>query len=389
MKRIAVILLLAAFLSVLGWRLYEELASDASLNGPGGGRFRGASMLVEIAHVQPALFESRLEALGELTPKAEVEVMSRVSGRLEEVLVDRGTEVRKGQLLATVEDDEILKQIQRAEASLAVTRAGVKKAEATQTNLEVQVRRFEELYQAGLISPQELEDRESRLRVAEADTELARAQVRQAEAGLSELKIQHRNSRIYSPLDGVVGTRYLDPGALVSAGVPIVSILNMDQLETVVPVAESIIQRIRLGLPTEIVSDAYPELIYHGSVTRISPFLDPETRSADIEIEIANPGHTLKPGMFVRVRIDVNVSRQAASIPRSGLVMRGAQQGVFQLTQENTVRFQPVEVGTIDGDTVEVLSGLEEGAEIVTTGAQNLNEGDSVRTPLRTPLRTQ
>jgi RND family efflux transporter MFP subunit len=306
--------------------------------------------------------------------------MSRVSGRLEQVLVDRGTEVQPGQLVAAVEDDEIQKQIQRAEASLAVTSAGVKKAEATQENLKVQVERYKELYQAGLISPQELEDLASRLRVAEADTELARAQVQQAEAGLSELKIQHQNSRIYAPLEGVVGTRYLDPGALVNSGVPIVSILNMDVLKTVVPVAESLIQRIRVGQPTQIASDAYPDLTYRGAVTRISPFLDPETRSADIEIEIANPGRTLKPGMFVRVRIDVNVIRQAASIPRSGLVMRGAQQCVFQLTEESTVRFQPVEVGAIDGDTVEVLSGLLEGAEIVTSGAQNLNEGDPVRT---------
>lgn len=379
MKRIAVLLVVAAFLSVLGWRLYEELTTDASPNRPGGG-FRGASMLVETAQVQSAAFESRLEALGELKPKAEVEVMSRISGRLEQVLVDRGSEVRQGQLLAAVEDDEIQKQIQRAEASLAVTRAGVKKAEATQENLKVQVDRYKELYQAGLISPQELADLESRLRVSEADTELARAQVQQAEAGLSELKIQHQNSRIYAPLDGVVGTRYLDPGALVNSGVAIVSILNMDELKTVVPVAESIIQRIRVGQPTEIASDAYPELTYRGAVTRISPFLDPETRSADIEIEISNAGRTLRPGMFVRVRIDVNVTRQAASIPRSGLVMRGAQQGVFQVTQENTVRFQPVEVGTIDGDTVEVLSGLQDGAEIVTSGAQNLNEGDPVRT---------
>lgn len=337
-------------------------------------------MLVDTAQVQPNQFETTLEVLGELKPLAEVDVMSRISGHLQQVLVNSGERVQKGQLLAVVDDVDLRQQIVRAEAATAVARAGVNREEATYRNLLLQVKRYQDLHEEALISTQELEDLESRLYVSEAQVELAKAQVQQAEASLRELGIQQEQTRIYSPLDGFVGSRYLDPGALVSPSVPILSVLDVHQVKTVVPVVESAIQRVRVGLPAEIVVDAYPEEIYEGTVTRITPFLNPETRSADVEIEIANPDNTLKPGMFARVKIDAEISREALSIPRSALLTRGIQKGVYLLTEDMVTVFQPIEIGQIKGNVVEVIEGLEEGVEVVNAGASNLNEGDRVRT---------
>ncbi|MCK5351460.1 efflux RND transporter periplasmic adaptor subunit, partial [bacterium] len=109
-------------------------------------------------------------------------------------------------------------------------------------------------------------------------------------------------------------------------------------------------------------------------------FLNPETRSADVEIEIANPDNTLKPGMFARVKIDARISRDALSIPRSALLTRGSQKGVFLLTEDMATVFQIIEIGQIKGNVVEVIEGLEAGVEVVNAGASNLNEGDRVRT---------
>ncbi len=337
-------------------------------------------MLVNTAQVEPHRFETTLEVLGGLRPQAEVEVMSRISGRLQQVLVNRGEAVREGKLLAVVDDVDLQQQILRAEAAIAVARAGVNREEATYKNLLLQVKRYQDLHEQALISTQELEDLEGRLSVAEAQRELAKAQVQQAEASLHELDIQQEQTRIYSPLDGFVGTRHLDPGALVSPSVSILTVLNVNRVKTVVPVVESAIQRVRVGLPDEIVVDAYPDQVYQGTVTRITPFLNPETRSADVEIEIANPNQALKPGMFARVKIDARMTRDALSIPRSALLTRGIQKGVYVLTEDMVTVFQPIGIGQIKGDVVEVLVGLEEGVEVVSAGAQNLNEGDRVRT---------
>jgi RND family efflux transporter MFP subunit len=386
LKKFLLIIVVGAFLSALGFRLYQELGGGEVAAGgrpPGGGRSFGGgrpALLVNTAQVEPHQFQTMLEVLGELEPQAEVDVMSRISGRLMQVLVNRGEQVREGQLLVVVDDVDLRQQIIRAEAAIAVARAGVNREEATYRNLQLQVKRYQNLHEEALISIQELEDMESRLFVAEAQVELAKAQVQQAEASLRELDIQQEQTRIYSPLDGFVGTRHLDPGALVSPSVSILTVMNLNRVKTVVPVVEGSIQRVRLGLPAEIVVDAYPDQIYEGTVTRITPFLNPETRSADVEIEIANPNQMLKPGMFARVKIDARITRDALSIPRSALLTRGLQKGVYLLTEDMVTVFRPIEIGQIKGEVVEVVEGLEEGVEVVGVGAQNLNEGDRVRT---------
>ncbi len=387
LKKLLLILFVGVFLAILGFRLYQELSGDEVAAGGGnfgsGRPFGGEapSMLVDMAVVQSHRFETTLEVLGELEPQAEVAVMSRVSGRLQQVLVDRGEAVEEGQLLAVVDDVDLQQQIHRADAAIAIARAGVSREQATSRNLLIQVERYRDLHREALISTQEMEELESRVSVAQAQLELARAQVLQAEASLRELRVQQEQTRIYSPLEGFVGTRYLDPGALVSPSVSILSVLHVSRLKTVVPVAEREIQQIRVGLPAEITVDAYPDQIYKGTLTRITPFLNPETRSVDVEIEIANPHHTLKPGMFARVQIDARIPREALSIPRSALLTRGIQKGVYLLNEDMTTVFQSIQIGQIKGDVVEVVEGLKEGDEIVSAGAQSLNEGDLVRLP--------
>ncbi|MGH9338468.1 MAG: efflux RND transporter periplasmic adaptor subunit [Acidobacteriota bacterium] len=386
-RRLFIISVIVGFLSIVGFRLYQELGSVQAGDGApgaGGGRAGGGgggapALLVETAIVETRQFKSNLEVMGELRPVASVEVMSRISGRLEQVLVDRGQSVRKGQLLVVVEDSDIQQQISRSEAAIEVARAAQAREKARYDNLRVQLERYRKLHHEGLVSTQDLEDIESRARVAQSEVALQEAQVSQAEAALREMNIQQSQTRIYSPLDGIVGTRYLDPGALVSPSVAIVSVLDLSRVKTVVPISGTAFQRMRPGLPAEIVAEAYPDRVLRGSVTRISPFLDPETRSAEVEIEIPNVGGILKPGMFAQVIIDASVSRESLSVPRSALLTRGADKGVYILSDDQATVFQTIEIGRIQGDSVEVLSGLQEGATIVATGAQNLNDGDPVK----------
>jgi RND family efflux transporter MFP subunit len=335
-------------------------------------------MLVETAKVQPHLFYSRLEILGELEPRASVDVMSRISGRLDRVLSERGDAVRKGHLLAVVDDEDLLQQIRRAEASIAVARAAVRREEASFENLEVQVERFRRLHAESLISIQDLQDLESRLRAASAQVALAQAQVDQAEASLRELNLQQSQTRVYSPLDGFVGMRHLDPGALVNPSLPIVSVIDVSRVKTIVPIPEGMLKDVQVGLSAEVSVDAYPGVSQHGRVTRISPFLDPNTRTADIEIEIGNTAGWLKPGMFARVSIEAREPQTFPAIPRAALLTRGTEKGVFVLDKDQVTQYRPIQIGRIQGDYVEVMDGLEPETEVVTTGAQKLNEGDKV-----------
>ncbi len=366
-------------MGAVGFRLYEELSSGAASPAGGDPSMARSVMLVEMAEAQNHTFQSSLEILGELRPLASVDVMSRVSGRLRELSVERGDRVKKGQLLAVVDDEDILQQIRRAEASISVAEAGVSREQASTDNLEIQVRRYQRLHSESLISTQELEDIESRFRVAKAQLELAKAQVEQARASLRELRIQQEQTRVYSPLNGFTGSRYLDPGALVSPSVPIVSVIDMSRVKTVVPIAEGLLSRVSVGQAGEVTVDAYPDRQYRGRVTRISPFLNPDTRSADVEIEIANEREELRPGMFARVAIESGQPQLSLAIPRSALLTRGTEKGVFLLSPDLVTHYQPIQIGRIQGEYVEVLGGLEPGTRVVTSGAQKLNEGDKVK----------
>lgn len=370
--------MLLAVLVLIGFRLHSELEPSNASSPAANGRSGRPAMLVGTAEARPHLFVSNLERLGELAPLASVDVMSRVSGRLQEVLVERGDPVRMGQLLAVVEDDDLLRQIRRAEAAIAVTRASVSREVATYENLAVQVNRYKKLHAESLISIQELQDLESRLRVSAAQVELAKAQVDQTEASLSELKLQHEQTRVFSPLDGFVSTRFLYPGALVSPSVAIVRVIDDSRVKTLVPVTEDILSEVHVGLQADVKVDAFQNQGYRGQITRISPFLDPETRTADVEIEIDNPSQELKPGMFARVSIEARKPKPSLAIDRSALLTRGSLQGVFLLDEELITHFVPITVGRMQDDFVEVLEGLSEGTRVVTSGAQKLNEGDKV-----------
>ncbi len=380
-KRLFWIVFAGGLLTLLGFRLYQELApaSGAADNATGGPGARQAALLVEAARPELRNFDRSLDALGELQPLATVEVMSRISGRLKAVMADRGDATHEGQLLVLVEDEDLQQQIRRSEAAIEVARAAAQREQATLDNLQIQLRRFQQLHEQELVSLQDLQDLQSRVAVAESQLTLAGAQIRQAEAALKELQIQQEQTRIYSPLDGLVATRHLEPGALVSPSVPILSVLKVERVKTVIPVPEGSLRSVAVGLTATVTVDAFPDRLNRGAVTRISPFLNPETRSADVEIEIPNPEGLLKPGMFARVRLDARLSEQKLAIPRAALIQRGEQKGVYLITEDSSVVFQPIQIGRIQAGFVEIQGGLEPASLIVSTGAQNLNDGDSIR----------
>ena len=396
MKKIILIGILVVLVGAVGIRVYQETAAEAdstaagvrrggsapsTLNsaGRGGGRGGRGSLLVDTGIVEPHVFDTGREFVGELAPFREVSVIPRASGYLQSVDVEQSDTVATGQLLAEIASDDIEQQIRRQEAALAVADAGAARERATLENLRVQVQRNQSLYQDGLVALQAVEDIESRFRVGEAQLGVAEAQVDQARATLEELRIQFERSRVYAPMAGVVALRHLDPGALVGQSTPIVTLMDLSRLKMVVVVPERAIADFRTGNTAEVVLDALPQRRFNGRITRISPFVNPETRSVDVEIQIENGRGDLRPGMFARVQMGGVASAPAMSIPRSALVTRGTVQGVYLLAENNVARFREVQMGRNEDGWVEVLGGLGPDEVFVTSGAPSLTDGDTVR----------
>jgi RND family efflux transporter MFP subunit len=403
--RKGVLVVIVAVLALAGMVLYKrtggESAADASngaagtgrSGGPGGGRGSvRPPMPVEFATVKRAPVSEQIVVVGNLIGEATVEVVPRVNGRLQTVTVKLGDPVSKGQIIARVEDREIQEQVRGAEASYQVSQASIRQREADLKLAKTNLDRSRSLFERQLLPQQTYDDTEARYQAALAQVDLARAQFEQAKARLDELKVTLSNTIILSPVDGFVGKRFLDPGAFASTNAPVASVVDISRVRMVANLVERDVRRVPAGTGANVEVDAFPGEKFKGRVSRIAPIFDPATRTAEIEVEVPNAGFRLKPGMYARVQLTVDQKANALTVPRSALVAVDGKNGVFVAVKPDgaqpaargnqasvmTARFLAVETGIRDGESIEITSGLPDGAEVITTGAGGLKDGDRI-----------
>lgn len=380
---VGIVVGLVGLASLLMLRGGEESAAQsrgpAQGAGPGaGGPGSRQPMTVEVAATRRETVSEQVTVVGNLIGAATVEVVPKVSGRLHSIAVRLGDPVRRGQIIAKVEDREIQEQVRQAEASFAVSRATIRQREAdlnfAQTNLE----RARNLYSRQLLPRQSLDDAEAQHQAAAAQLDLARAQFQQAQARLEELRITLSNTNIPSPVDGFVAKRNLDPGAFASQNTPIAAVVDIRTVRLVANLVERDVKRVQVGTPAAVEVDAFPGETFHGRISRIAPVFDPATRTAEMEIEVPNPEARLKPGMYARVMLTVGTRQNALVVPRNAVVDVEGKRGVF-VPQENRAQFRAVQTGLQDETRVEITNGLAEGARVITTGALALRDGDPIQ----------
>lgn len=351
-------------------------------------------MPVEFTTAKRSAVSEQILVVGNLIGAATVQVVPRVNGRLQTVSVQLGDAVRQNQVIARVEDSEIREQVRQAEASYKVSEASIRQREAdlklAQSNLE----RSRSLYKREILPQQTYDDSEARYQAALAQLDLTRAQFEQAKARLDELKITLSNTLIVAPVDGFVGKRFLDPGGFASTNVPVASVVDIRTVRMVANLVERDMRRVPAGTPANVEVDAFPGEKFKGRVSRVAPVFDPATRTAEIEIEVPNPGYRLKPGMYSRVNLTIDTKEDAVTVPRNALIDFEGKTGVFiaqtaptsggtatgagGAAPAMTAKFVPVQVGIRDGEQVEISGGLKDGAQIITTGAGALKDGDRI-----------
>ena len=382
MRRVVIAGVLVAAVGAGAWFWVKPAGSAAPGAGApgGGGRGGGAfrpTMTVDVATVGRAPVAERITVVGNLIGAATVDVVPKVGGRLESVAVRLGDPVAKGQLLAQVEDRELREQLRQTEASMDVSRATVRQREADLKNAQTSLARSKNLFDRNLIARQALDDAEARFDAAVAQVDLAKAQATQSQARLDELRINLSNTRIVSPVDGFVGSRRLDPGAFVGTNSAFMSVVDIHLVRLVANLVERDLSRVGTGMEATVNVDAYPGETFKGRVARLAPVLDPATRTAEMEVEVPNPGSRLKPGMYARVEFVVKQRQDAIVVPRNALVDVEGARGVF-VADGATAKFRPVQLGILEQHVAEVLSGVAEGDRVVTVGSAALKDGDPI-----------
>ena len=349
-----------AFYSGMFSRDNAAQAADAQQAAPaGGGRQGGAArgggggrgqLTVELAPVVHAEVSRELAVVGNLIGDQTVSVVPKTAGRMQEITVKLGDRVTRGQRIARIEDQEIREQVKQAEAASEVARATIRQREADLELAKTNVERSRNLFQRQLLPQQTLDDAEAKYQSAQAALDLARAQNTQSQSRLDELRITLENTLITSPVNGFVARRAADPGAFVSANAPIVDVVDIQRVRLVANIIEKDLKQIGVGNSARVEVDAFPGESFMGRIARVSPVLDPATRTAAIEVEIANDQYRLKPGMYARVGIITETHPNALVVPANAIVDANGTRGVYlspSTTSRSSIRSQSASKATI------------------------------------------
>ncbi len=296
----------------------------------------------------------------------QTDVYSKTLGYVDAVLVDRGDRVRRGQTVALVRPSDLPDQ-------LAAARGSLLQVQATLAMARTSVERNQKLAPAGLVSQQELDQSRASLASAEASQAAVQSQVAALATRLGE-------TRLVAPIDGVVLTRRLDPGALVGqAGAgSLLTIGEVDQLRVFIAVGERQSVDLRVGQEAYVNVDALPDKRFSGKVVRIAPGFDAATRTLEAEVRIDNKSGVLRPGMYGRGAILVGRHAGAIVLPVSAVQIIDDKAIVFVLDGE-VVRRKVVKVGFDGGDWLEITEGVAPGSEVVIAGLEALSDGTKVR----------
>jgi len=211
----------------------------------------------------------------------------------------------------------------------------------------------------------------------EHDLELARASVQQAQAAAEMAEIALAETRVISPIDGVVSEKLQSVGALVSPQTPILSVISSD-VEMVLGVDESQIGQIGEGQKAEITVAAYPGTVFPAKVVLVGPSADPRTRTFTVKVRPDDQSGKLKAGMFAQVSIVTQEKENAVLVPKEAVVTRSGQSVVF-VVKEDVVEQRVVQIGLKKSGMVEITGGLKAGEEVVVSGNNDLKDGDKIR----------
>ena len=300
---------------------------------------------------------------GALFAKESIILSNKKEGYVQQVHVDFGDKVKKGQLLAEMEREELALEVEVQESEL-------KQAEANFIRAQAEYTRAKELAAENLIP-------EQRLDTNEADYKVTEARVRTAEKILALARKRLRDTRIVSPVNGFVQERFINTGEYKQDASPLLELVVVNPLKLRSPVPERFAAVAETGMPLRVEVEALPGQVFEGILTRMAARVNHKTRSLLIEAEIPNPEGKLRPGYFARIT-GVLGEEDALFIPRTGLARFAGVERIF-IVEDNVVTSREVTSGMEDGDWIEIATGLVAGETVAVSALNRLADGMTVQ----------
>jgi len=358
----------------------------------------GPTITVGVTKVAKKSLGRNITLSSELVPFQEIEVYAKESGYVKKLMVDYGTHVKAGQVMAILEIPELEEQLQQDQAEVKNANNQVSRAQhelaryqAQYQALHLQYTRLNGVFksQPGIVAQQEVDDAQgkdlaasSQVDAGQSALEAAQSQVAAAKAKLARDQTLFDYSKITAPFTGVVTERYANLGTLVQAGttstqaMPIVKLSEDDLFRLVIPVPESYVHFIRVGDPVDV---HVPSLdrTFPGKVARFSSGVREDTRTMHTEVDVKNKGGSLVPGIYAQADLTLEHRDDVPTIPLQALNHEGEKTTVF-VVGNGQIEDRPVSLGIQTATDAEVVNGLKEGEEVVVSDRGGLKPGDRV-----------
>jgi RND family efflux transporter MFP subunit len=346
---------------------------------------------VNASMMYPSQSFTLLNASGYVVAQRKAAVASKVTGRLVSLEVEEGSQVKEGEIIATLENEDVNASMKHAEANISVARHNLKQAEAELENAQLAFNRNKGLHEKGFVPRSVYDESEARYKRAVASVDSYKASIEANIAALESAKVAVEYTLIRAPFDAVVLTKNADIGDIVapvsaaeSAKAAVVTIADMESLQVEADVSESNLHIVKIGQPCEIQLDAIPETFYRGLVSMIVPTADRSKGAVMIKIKFVDKDSRILPEMSAKVAFlsrEMILSEQTPRlvVNHNALLSHGAQAKVF-LFQDGKAVEKRVTLGQTFGDRVEVLSGLKVGDRIIVKPLDKIQHGTKVKT---------
>jgi RND family efflux transporter MFP subunit len=333
---------------------------------------RVAAQTVPIAKASRENLTRDISLYGEFRPYQEILVHAKVSGYVQSIGVDIGDHVQAGEPLAKLEVPELNDDLNRASAALAKSQEEVKRAEAEYRDSHLAYQRLLEVAKSHptLVAQQELDAAKDKDAEMEGALGSARESVDESQAELGRIQTIVDYSTISAPFSGIITKRFADVGALIQAGtssdtqaMPLVALAEDSLLRLDFPVPESAVPEIHAGAPVEVTVDALHKTFF-GKISRYSGRVDVSTRKMVTEVEVPNPDGRLTPGMYATVRLVLEESKNALTVPLQAVTL-GQKPTVVVLNKDHQLEQRDVTLGLQTPDKVEIRSGLADNESVL------------------------
>jgi RND family efflux transporter MFP subunit len=388
-------------LAGMGLALTACNGSEGKVQAGGKPGVNAGEVTVGVVPVKSMPLSRSLTLSSELVPFQEIDVYAKESGYVKQLLVDYGTRVKEGQLIAVLEIPELEQQLQQDDAA-------IKSAADQVTNAEHEVNRYEAQHnvlhlqadrlstvakdQPGLVAQQEVDDARGRDLATEAQVESAQSNlsVTQSQLVAAKAKRQHDQvlfdyAKITAPFAGTITQRFANLGTLVQAGtssstqaLPLARLSEDDRFRLVIPVPESYVRYIRIGDTAQVSVPALGRT-YTGTIARFSVDVKEDTRTMHTEVDIYNTDHKLLQGLYAEATLALDRKDNAIAVPLQAVNQNGDEAIIYVVTPSGKIEIRKVNLGIQTPADAEVLSGLREGEMVVVGDRSSLKEGDQVR----------